>query len=87
MPTTLPRHAITETPPVASMLDDAADVWPGVSRADLLRRLLDLGHAQIATVLDARRSQRVAMIKKVSGSMPSVWPADAAMSLRDEWPR
>jgi len=86
VPTTLPRHAITETPRVAAMLDDAEAVWPGVSRADLLRRLLEAGHAHVTDKRTADRRRRLTVIAQVSGSMPDVWPADAAQGLKDEWP-
>ena len=86
MPTTLTRHAITETPQIAAMIDDAAAVWPGVSRAELLRRLIEAGHGQVAERRAADRRRRLAMIHQVSGTMPGVWPPDAVESLSQEWP-
>ncbi|MDQ1744816.1 MAG: hypothetical protein QOE23_3155, partial [Pseudonocardiales bacterium] len=46
MPTTRPRHLITETDPVAKALDDAAKRWPEDrdSRAKLLLHLVEEGH-------------------------------------------
>ena len=84
MPTTLPRHAITETPQIAAMLDDAAVVWPesADSRADLIRNLLAAGHEHVAGTAAAQHEHRVAAVREASGSMPWVWPLG---SLKDEW--
>jgi len=86
MPTTLPRHAITETPQIAAMLDDAAVLWPDASRADLIRRLLSAGHDVVTDAQTDRRRSRLAAVRAAAGSMPDVWPTNAAQSLKDEWP-
>jgi len=43
MPTTRPRHAITETEAVAHALDVARRRWPGERQATLLTRLIEAG--------------------------------------------
>jgi len=40
MPTTRSRHALTETDEIAAILDQAANRWPGVSRARLISLVL-----------------------------------------------
>jgi len=86
MPTTLERHAITETPPIAAMIDDAAAVWPGLGRADLVRRLMEAGHESVTNQRTKDRRRALAAISRVSGSMPGVWPPDALQGLKEEWP-
>ena len=39
MPTTRPRHLVTETDELAAALNVAAHRWPGLSRSQLLVRL------------------------------------------------
>lgn len=41
MPTTRPRHPVTETDDIAAILDSAASRWPDVSRAQLIRRIIE----------------------------------------------
>ncbi|WP_419855171.1 hypothetical protein [Candidatus Poriferisodalis sp.] len=40
MPTTRPRHPVTETDEIADVLDAAAQRWSGVSRAKLVQLVL-----------------------------------------------
>jgi len=86
MPTTLDRHTITETPPIAAMLDDAATIWPDLSRPDLLRRLMEAGHDYVTDKRADDRRRRLAALNRVSGSMPGVWPPGGTRELKEEWP-
>lgn len=91
MPTTRPRHMVTETDDVVRALDAAAHVWPDASRAELVRRLLVAGADAIAAggaETQARaRSARLRALDEVAGIMTGVYPAAAREHLRDEWPR
>jgi hypothetical protein len=40
MPTTRPRHPVTETEEIARVLDEAALRWPGAPRAKLIQYIL-----------------------------------------------
>lgn len=40
VPTTRPRHPVTETDEIAKILDDAARKWPGVPRSRLIQRVI-----------------------------------------------
>ena len=68
------------------MLDDAAVVWPDLSRPDLVRRLIAVGHDYLTDRENASRQLELAAVREVSGSMPGVWPPGAIEALKDEWP-
>lgn len=88
MPTVRQRHMVTETDEIASAIDIAAEIWPDLreDRAELLRKLIFAGLKNVNGYLDKSREQRVATIKKVSGSMPGVWPDDWRNQRDAEWP-
>jgi hypothetical protein len=83
MPTTRPRHTLTETDDIASALDDAALIWPDLrgDRGALLRRLVEAGHASV------RVSGGVhALISTASGAATGAYPRNARAELLAEWP-
>jgi hypothetical protein len=88
MPTTRPRHVVTETDEVAAALDAAARRWPedAGSRSRLLVRLVKQAHRQLADesqrAVEARRSALVANTGVLSGCFPDGYLAE----LRAEWP-
>ena len=88
MPTTRPRHLITETDQVAEALDDAARRWPedSGSRAKLLVRLVEEGHRALAETADASRAARLAAIQQTSGVLTGTYQADYLEQLREDWP-
>lgn len=88
MPTTRPRHLITETDQVAQALDDAARRWPEDrgSRAKLLQHLVEEGHRALLDEAGDRRQARLAAIKRTSGSLSGVYDADYLERLREDWP-
>lgn len=63
MPTTRPRHQVTETPEVARALDVAARRWPGRSRGALVTLLLVEG---ARSVEDGDRHAREARREKLA---------------------
>ena len=88
MPTTRPRHIITETADIASALDDAARRWPedADSRATLLRHLVDEGHRSVAEWRAKAREERLLAIRRAAGSMTGVFGPGYLEELRREWP-
>lgn len=86
VPTTRPRHQITETPDVAHALDIAARRWPSEPRSKLLLRLVQAGSA----VLEQERSEaartRLAAIDATSGKYAEVFTDDYLAELRQDWP-
>jgi hypothetical protein len=87
MPTTRPRHVITETDPVAAALDDAARRWPEdrESRSKLLVRLVEEGHQAIRGAAVQRRGARLEAIRQTGGSLTGVYGADYLDELRRDW--
>ncbi len=86
MPTTRPRHQVTETDRLARALDLAALHWPGESRAALLLRLVDIGRDDIeqrAQDADRRHAEAVAAS---AGRYPDAFGPGYLTELRADWP-
>lgn len=86
MPTTRPRHQITETPDIARALDLAARRWPGESRSKLLVRLLRVGSAALDQERDDDRHRQLQAIEATSGKYGDVFPEGYLAELRQDWP-
>lgn len=86
MPTTRPRHSITESDELTQALDHAAERWPGVPRSRLIV-LLALDSDQ-RTRNDETRSQavRLAAVRRHAGALTGTYPADHLQTMRDDWP-
>ncbi len=88
MPTTKPRHMITETDEISGALSQAAKIWPELAgqRTLLLRKLLEVGIRTIEMDLEKNTAQRLAAVEKLAGSMDGVWPANWREELVEDWP-
>jgi hypothetical protein len=86
MPTTRPRHFVTETDDLAEALNAAAARWPDLSRAQLLVRLALEGHRAALQAHDERRRQRLAAVHRHSGMLTGTYGPDYLPRLREEWP-
>jgi len=86
MPTTRPRHFVTETDDLAKALDAAASRWPDLSRPQLLVRLALEGHQSAQQAQEDRRSRRLAAVRKHSGVLTGAYGPDYLRRLREEWP-
>ena len=86
MPTTRPRHLVTETDELAQALDAAAAEWPGLSRPQLLVRLALQGHSEAKRAQEARRARRLEALKAHSGSLTGVYQPGDLHRLREDWP-
>lgn len=86
MPTTRPRHFVTETDDLARALDVAATRWPGLSRAQVLVQLALEGHRAAQQARDERLNRRLAALRKHSGTLTGVYGPDYLDRLREEWP-
>ena len=88
MPTTRPRHSITETDAVAAALEDAARRWPEDrdSPGRLLTRLLRAGHDAIREDRHDETADRLRGIEESAGVLDDAFPAGYLDDLRDDWP-
>lgn len=86
MPTTRPRHFVTETDDLAEALNAAASRWPDVSRAQLLVQLALEGHRAAQEVHADRRRQRLAAVRQHSGILTGAYGPDYLQRLREGWP-
>ncbi|MFV0496495.1 hypothetical protein [Mycobacterium sp.] len=87
MPTTRPRHFVTETDDLARALDTAATRWPDLSRPQLLVRLALEGHRAAERTREERRSRRLAAVRAYSGSLAGVYGRAYLKDLREDWPQ
>jgi hypothetical protein len=82
MPTTRQRHLLTETDELAASIDAAVAMYPGESRADVLRHLVQLGAEAIAGRHDRHRR----LVRERAGRYPGLFPAGYLVDLRGDWP-
>ncbi len=86
MPTTRPRHLVTETDELRAALDGAAVRWPGLSRPKLLVRLALEGHQAAQQAHAERRRRRLAVLAEHSGVLTGAYDRNYLAELRGEWP-
>ncbi len=88
MPTSRPRHTLTETDEVAGALDDAARRWPEdrSARGKLLMRLVREGHRAIAGEREAEARRRREAVRRTEGALTGSYPEGYLEQLRDDWP-
>ncbi len=86
MPTTRPRHFVTETDDVADALDRAAERWPGLSRSQLLVRLALEADRTAVQAGEARRHRRRQAIAELGGCLTGVYEPGYLDALRQDWP-
>lgn len=86
MPTTRPRHQVTETEELAAALDEAATRWPQLSRGQLITRLALEGHR--ATVVRQREYHdgRLGALQRHAGALTGIYPANHRAGLLEDWP-
>ena len=82
MPTVRPRHLLTETDELAHAIDSAAALYPGETRADVLRHLVQLGAETIAEQQGRHRRD----VRDRAGNFPGLYPAGQLDDLREDWP-
>jgi hypothetical protein len=88
MPTTRPRHTLTETDELAAALDAAARHWPedAASRSRLLLRLVEAGQRAIAEDHERAQARRRAAVERTHGQFRGLYGPGYLKRLRDEWP-
>jgi hypothetical protein len=87
MPTTRPRHVVTETDQVVRALDDAARRWPADrgNRAKLLIRLVEEGHRAVLREREHDVAAIRAAIDRTSGALTGAYGDDYLAELRADW--
>lgn len=86
MPTTRPRHFVTETDDLAQALDAAEPRWPGLSRAQILVRLALEAHRAALHAHEENRRRRLAALRKHSGMLTGAYGPNYLDRLHKEWP-
>jgi hypothetical protein len=88
VPTTRPRHTLTETDELAAALDAAARRWPedAGSRSRLLLRLVEAGERAIGDERERHRTRRRAAVERTHGQFHGLYGPGYLERLRDEWP-
>ncbi|HMR50077.1 MAG TPA: hypothetical protein PKE40_12390 [Arachnia sp.] len=88
MPTTKPRHALTETADIREALSVAAKRWPA-DRGNpnhLLKRLIAEGRRSIEADAADARAARLAALERVCGAYTGMYEPGYLEDLREEWP-
>jgi hypothetical protein len=88
MPTTRPRHLITETDQIVRALDDAARRWPADrgNRTKLLARLVEEGHHAVLRQRDHDAAARRAAFDRTSAALTGAYSDGYLAELREDWP-
>ena len=86
VPTTRPRHFVTETDELAAALDAAAQRRPDLSRAQLLVQLAIEGDHAAQQQQERRRQRRRAAVRQHSGALTGAYGPDFLATLRADWP-
>lgn len=86
VPTTRPRHLVTETDEVKGALDAAASRWPGLSRSQLLVRLALEGHRSNRSTMERENHRRLELVNRHAGALTGVYGPGAVDEMRADWP-
>ncbi|WP_306231197.1 hypothetical protein [Agrococcus beijingensis] len=88
MPTTRPRHSITETEAIEHALDIAARAWPELrdDRPALLRKLIERGAEHAESAVEQAIAERLEAIRTTAGALSGVYEPGERERLRAEWP-
>lgn len=85
MPTTRPRHFVTETDELAAALDEAEARWPGISRAQLIVRLALEGNGIARRERETFLRRRRESVRRYSGALTGAFGDTYLHDLRKDW--
>ena len=88
MPTSRPRHVITESDDIARALDDAARHWPAEhgNRRRLLLRLVQEGYRAVRATEAADLTRHLDAVARTSGALTGAYETGYLNNLRADWP-
>jgi hypothetical protein len=88
MPTSHPRHAITETDDITDALEIARRAWPDLADKPgvLLRRLILVGRNAVVHDQAAADQTRRQAVEATAGALAGVFGPDYLRELREDWP-
>lgn len=86
MPTTRPRHFVTETDELTQALDAAAARWPTLSRGQVLVQLALEGSRADQHARDEGRHRRLEALGEHRGMLTGTYGPGYLDKLRKEWP-
>ncbi|WP_141494592.1 hypothetical protein [Kytococcus schroeteri] len=87
MPTTRPRHLVTESDELGQALDHAARRWPELSRGQLVARLAVEGGRRLAVDEGVEAERRRRLLEVAGGHLAGVGDSSRLRTQRDaEWP-
>ena len=89
MPTTRPRHVVTETDDIAAALDLAVKRWPEIagSRSRLLVALVKEGAKRVEEQEESALEKRLRATTEAAGSLTGTFPPGYLEELRKDWPQ
>ncbi|MGH9157748.1 MAG: hypothetical protein ACRD1K_18370 [Acidimicrobiales bacterium] len=68
------------------MLDEAATLWPGTSRAKLTARLVEEGRVVVPRERERRIRERKEMAERTAGALTGCYGPTYRAELREDWP-
>jgi len=84
VPTTKPRHAITETEAITHALDVARRRWPGQPATRLLTRLIETGASTVEREENARSTEHERAVAALTG-LCDYYPDGYLDDVRSGW--
>ncbi len=84
VPTTRPRHQITETDDIALAVDLGCRTWPHDSRSDVMRRLILMGAERISESPVERALEIEGALAALS-NLADDYPPGYLVDLRGDW--
>lgn len=88
VPTTRPRHTVTESDEITRALQQAAERWPehGGAPGRLLLELIREGQRVIEENRRDEVEARREAVRRTAGALTGVYPPGYLERLREEWP-
>jgi hypothetical protein len=86
MPTTKPRHQVTETDDIAAAVEVGLHEWPDLSRSDVIRELILKG-AESLNLTAVERALAVELALKELASLNIHYPKGYLEDVRKDWDR